>query len=259
MDENTYQVIITNSLTDDQDKHLVIQKVAALFKISEEKAEQLISQPESVVKKNINKATAEKYQAAIQQTGAQCKIIDTSADEILPEIVTPVTPVSEVTRAFTQTETYQDPEKNRKHHQQLKDLDNFSDKSFCMQCGTIKNSPEVICTQCGHDPKDEKNKNRFIRKFATIILAITAIIIIAYLILMPVYNIFAQKSKFENGLGLAFETRNSITDFILNTGFWPNQNIDANLPKQISNDIIESIIVGENAIFTVTVRASAIN
>lgn len=94
MDENTYQVIITNSLSDDQDKLLVTQKLATLFKTSEQKAAQLLTKPETIVKKNIDQATAEKYQLAIRKTGAQCKIIN-SADEILPEIDASVTPPRE--------------------------------------------------------------------------------------------------------------------------------------------------------------------
>ena len=268
MDENTYQLIITDTLPDGQDKHQVISKLAALFKISEQKAEQLLSKPETVVKKNIDKATAEKYLAAIQKTGADCKINNT-AEEELPEVIAPVTPQGAELRGFTQApvnETQIELKQQKlalevKEHQQLKDIDNFSEKSFCPECGTIKDSPVSVCLNCGFDPQTEnsKTKNRNIRKYAAILLGASAVIIIAYLVALPFYNIYAAKSRIQNGLGLAFDTRNTISGIILETNFWPNQNIDANLEKNISNEIIESIVIGENSMFTVTVRAEALN
>ena len=264
MDENTYQVIITSKLSDDQDKHLIIKKLAALFKTSEQKAEQLLSKSETIVKKDINKTTAEKYLSAIRNTGADCKIINTAEEEdsILPEIIAPTSPPPEIEHSsFTQTaiKDHAKAEQQEKQHRQLQDLDNFSEQSFCTECGTIKDSPTARCLHCGYDPLAPEIKNRRIRKYASIILGITAVIIIAYLIALPFYNSYATRSKIENGLGLAFDTRNQLTDIILKTGFWPNQNIDANLPKNISNEIIESIIISENARFTVTVRAQAIH
>ena len=268
MDENTYQLIITNILPDGQDKHQVIGKLAALFKISEQKAEQLLSKAETVVKKNIDKATAEKYLAAIRKTGADCKI-NNSAEEELPEVITPVTPQVAELREFTQapvneTQTELKQQKlalEAKENQQLKDMDNFSAQSFCPECGTIKDSPAALCLNCGFDPEAEKskNRNRNIRKYAAILLGLSAVIIIAYLVALPFYNSYAAKSRIQNGLGLAFDTRNTISGFILDTNFWPNQNIDANLPKNISNEIIESIVIGENSIFTVTLRAEVLN
>ena len=270
MDENTYQLIITSKLSDDQDKNQVIRNLASLFKVDEQKAEQLLSKPETVVKKNIDRATAEKYLAAISKTGADCKIINTAEEEALPEVIAPVKPqANSELKEFNQAplnETQQEQKKQKleleaKEHQQLKDLDNFSEQSFCPDCGTIKESATMVCLNCGHDPQAVaiEKKNRKTRKYATILLGLTGIIIIAYLVALPFYNIYATKSKIENGLGLAFDTRNTLTSFIIDTNFWPNQNIDANLPKNISNEIIESIIIGENSMFTVTLRANSIN
>ena len=58
---------------------------------------------------------------------------------------------------------------------------------------------------------------------------------------------------------LAYDTRNTVTDFILKTNFWPNQNIDAGLDKQISNQTLKSVTVGENATITVVFRAEALD
>ncbi|MDH5735357.1 MAG: pilin [Gammaproteobacteria bacterium] len=263
MDENTYRVVITNQLPDDQDKHLIIKNLAALFKTSEQQAAQLLQKPETIVKKNLDKTSAEKYHAAITKTGAACKIINTVKEEpALPDIMEPVAPtVIAEHSSFIQTalENTKKTELEARQHQQLKELDNFSEKTFCTECGTIKNSATAVCLHCGYDPQAPEIKNRKIRKYASILLGITALIIIAYLVALPFYNTYASRSKIENGLGLAFDTRNTITAFILKTSFWPNQNIDANLPQNISNEIIESIVIGEHAMFVVTVRAQALN
>jgi hypothetical protein len=88
---------------------------------------------------------------------------------------------------------------------------------------------------------------------------LATILIIAYQFALPYYNVHVSNNKIENGLELAFDTRNKVTTFILETNFWPNQNIDANLDKNISNEIIESIVLGENAVITVTLRAEPLN
>ena len=227
MDENTYQLIITNKLSGNQDKNLIIKKLAALFKTSEQKAEQLLNKPKTIIKDNINRATAEKYLAAIHITGADCKIINTAPKE--PKLEEKYPPLS---------------------------IDNISEKSFCMECGTIMDSTQV-CLHCGYDSKAAgmKNKRKSILKYTSMILGLTAIMIVIYLLALPYYNTYAEKNRILNSLELAFDTRNKITTFILETDFWPNQNIDANLDKNISNEIIESIVVGEKSVMTVTLRA----
>lgn len=227
MGENTYQLIITNIISADQNKDLVIQKLAELFKTSEQQAANLLNKPETVVKNNIDKATAEKYLAAIRKTGAHCKIIDTSAAE--PSLL----------------EKSQAPS----------ELDKISGKFFCSQCGSIKDSTDV-CLHCGFDPRVSKTKYKVIAKYTSITIILTVIMVAAYIFALPVYNTYANKIKIANGLDLAYDTRDKITAFILETNFWPNQNIDANLDKNISNEIVESIMISENAVMTVTLRAA---
>jgi hypothetical protein len=230
MGENTYQLIITNKITSGQNRNTIILKLAVLFKISEQQAEKLLSKPETVVKNNIDKATAEKYRATVQRTGALCKIINTEAKE--PSLL----------------EKSQAPS----------ELDNISGKHFCTECGSIKDTADA-CLHCGFNPRASKTKTKYIIKYASLALALTAFVIGAYLFALPIYNNYSGNSRIANGLELAFDTRNKITAFILETNFWPNQNIDANLDKNISNEIIESIVVSENAVMTVTLRAQPLN
>jgi len=73
------------------------------------------------------------------------------------------------------------------------------------------------------------------------------------------YQQYSKEQQVIDDLQLAFDTRNAITEFIGRTNFWPNQNIDAELPKQLSNRSIASIIVSENATMTVTFKTQATN
>jgi len=236
INEKKYQIIITNKLSADQDKNLVIQNLASLFKIDKKKAARLLDKSETVIKEITDKAVAEKLLAAIRTTGTDCRIVDSSSGGyILRE----------------------------KKQPQLEEIDNSAKKHSCPECGTDKDSYADVCLHCGFDQLNPnvKSKSKFKSyiKYISIILILTTSIIIAYPFALPFYNTYSGKYKVANGLELAFDTRNKITSFILETNFWPNQNIDANLPKQISNEVIESIVVGENAVTTVTLRAEAVN
>ena len=226
MNKNTYKVIITNKTSFSLDQSLVIGKLADLFKISHEKAEQILNKKEFIVKDNIDKVTAEKYLAAIHRTGADCRIINRDEQRAIEE---------------------------------MNNHNDISEKLFCIECGSIKESSGT-CENCGFDPQPSKTKGGFKKplKYASITVGIILITIIAYQLAIPFYNKYAHKQKIDLGMELAYETRDTITNLILETNFWPNQNIDANLPKHISNEVIESLIVGENALITVTIRAEAL-
>lgn len=232
MDKNTYQVIITNKLSDNQNKALVIQQLAATFKISEKKAEQLISKPATIIKKNTDEATAKKFMASILITGANCKIINISKE----------------------THTLE-----AKEQLKLDDIDDSDEKSFCPKCGTIKQFHLDKCVYCGFTPEESEEKKSNTLKYVGIISILTAALILIAYLAQPYYKSFANNSKIESGLKLAYDTRNKVTSFILKTNFLPNQNLDVNLDKNISNEIIESIVISKNAVMTVTLRAEALN
>lgn len=236
MSENKYQIVITNKIPDGQDKNLVIKKLASLFKISEEKAGRLLIKDETTIKELTDKVIAEKLLAAIRATGADCHIVDNTK------------------QGYIQREN-QAP----KLEAQVQSAKEY----FCPKCGVRKDFYTDICMECGYDQfnPEEKKKSNFLNyiKYFSIILVVITSIILAYPYALPLYNTYAEKYKVATGLELAFDTRNKITKFILETNFWPNQNIDANLPKDISNEVIQSIVVGENAVTTVTLRAEAVN
>lgn len=267
-DKQTFQVVITNQFTDGQDRELIIGKLATLFKIDNSKASRLITEPRSIIKDNIDEATAKKYHAAIIKTGAHCEVVNKAIDEQLPEIIEPIKPdTSGFVRAITESVEEHKArdvelkiiEKERQEQQDtreaLSNYKNINPELFCPECGTIRSATDAICLQCGYNPQQTRTSSRNIKKPVFYVLTFAIVIAGALFLGKPFIDRFITKYKIENALQLAFDTRNQITTFIQQTNFWPNQNIDANLPKVISNEIIESIIVTENGAFTVTLRA----
>ncbi|HEY9050571.1 MAG TPA: pilin, partial [Gammaproteobacteria bacterium] len=142
--------------------------------------------------------------------------------------------------------------------ERLSSLQNFQEQAFCPECGTIRSDENTVCLHCGYDPIAKNKSASTFKKLAYIIIAIVIFIAVILFAGLPYYQQFALKGKIENGLQLAFDTRNQVTEFIERTNFWPNQNIDANLPKSISNDVIESIVIGEKSVITITLRSDII-
>lgn len=271
MDDNkTWQVIITNKLGDDQDRNRVISQLAALFKTEPSKAAQLVSKPQTVVREGIDETTARRYLAAINKTGAPCEIINKAADDVLPDIMEPVVPESaEAQEGLIRRPAADDKkspaspeltmvEKERRQEQEtrskLAQFENLDPSLYCPQCGTIRSSADAPCLQCNYNPAQKERDLSGLKRLVGIAVIFVTLVLVAGYFAMPFYKQYAERSAIQEGLQLAIDTRNHITRFILDTNFWPNQNLDANLPKDISNDIVESIEVTGNGAFTVTLR-----
>ncbi len=273
-----YKVVLLNQLNNNMDRAQVIKNLATLFKSTESKIEKILSKPETTIKKDINKDIAEKFYVAIRKAGATCSLVEIETDNNfeLPDIHTDIPEVKSPSR----TAEYKDPtlqeippqqsEKNSQLGLEEKEPDkpqekqseikpenftNINEDRYCPECGTIKATADSACVHCGYDPISIQltEKKARIKKIVSIALVFIVIILGTGI---PAFNYFSQQMKLEKGLSLAFETRNHITEFIEKTGFWPNQNIDAELAETIGNDVIESIVIGNNAIITVTIRAS---
>jgi hypothetical protein len=74
MTENKYCVVLTGELAEGRSENDVTARMASLFKTSPDRAGMLLKRPGTVIKKNIDLATAKKYAGAIMATGAVCKI-----------------------------------------------------------------------------------------------------------------------------------------------------------------------------------------
>lgn len=272
MNNKRYSVIIINNpALDAEQTSSLVTNLSKLFKISEEKARGILQKDQFVIKQKIDRQTAEKYHRAIAQAGANCRIEEEADEEdtALPEIEEIKTrsagiPLGDPTRPGADLLGQQQSkldlsmqpiESSRDKNGNNKILDEIKPENFCPDCGTIRASADSICVHCGYDPLAQKssvNRSRSIKAVALII-----ILLAAGFLALPYYQQFEQRRQISNDLELAFATRNQVTEFINRTNFWPNQNIDAGLDKNISNRSIKSIEISDNALITVTLRASA--
>lgn len=73
--ENLYKVQLTGELVEGADLATATEKFAQLFKISIEKATQMLTRLPVTVKSNIDETTAQKFKAAIEKAGFACEIL----------------------------------------------------------------------------------------------------------------------------------------------------------------------------------------
>ena len=69
-----FDVVLTGQLAGDKALADVINNLAALFKVSQERASSLLSHAPVVIKGSIDSSACEKYRAAIERAGARCRI-----------------------------------------------------------------------------------------------------------------------------------------------------------------------------------------
>lgn len=101
MAEGSYQVIFSGRLIDGAELDMVKRNVARLFNLDAERVEKLFCGRRLILKKQIDQATAEKYQATMQRAGALCEVEETaqarSAAPSASEAQPPTPPQSEMT------------------------------------------------------------------------------------------------------------------------------------------------------------------
>lgn len=103
MAEGDFQVVFRGELTGDLSEEEVRQKLAALFKMPEAKVAGLFTGKPIVVKRNLDEATASKFEAAFRKAGAKCEI--RSASESAPA----TEPENAPARGETPAETHGSP------------------------------------------------------------------------------------------------------------------------------------------------------
>ncbi|VAW56733.1 hypothetical protein MNBD_GAMMA07-2682 [hydrothermal vent metagenome] len=278
MADNKYNVTVLQTPASES----VINAFAKLFKIDVQKAQKILEKPSFIIKKYVDKATAEKVHKLICAMGINCNLEEafSQPDNDLPtikEVTAPVDvkPLLDITQP-TITPLHQEqqvdlslvaqpkvkppepePEFKPEFNPDAKAIKDVNPDHFCPDCGTIRAGTDSICNHCGYDPDKEKRNNT--KKKLIIAIIVIAALAIASGVSYPIYQQYAKRIKIEEDLKLAFNVRNTVSDFILRTNFWPNQNIDAGLEKSISNQSLKSVMVGDNAIITVIIRGQVID
>jgi len=78
--DNRYHVRLTGELMAGADAGRVAANLARLFNMPEEKAALLVSGKPRVVKKEVDEATARKFQVALRQAGARCELLPVNGE-----------------------------------------------------------------------------------------------------------------------------------------------------------------------------------
>jgi len=95
--------------------------------------------------------------------------------------------------------------------------------------------------------------------FAIAILPIIAFIGILAAIALPAYQDYTFRAKVHEGIIFSQPVRNDVEDFMSRVGFIPSSNLDANLPQDISNEVVESVMVSTGGSVVVTYRPFSSN
>lgn len=99
MSNSQFDVIVTGKLLEGANLESATTALAQLFKITPERAAQLLSEAPKVIKAGLDSATAEKYKAAIERLGLEVEL--KAQDEALLDSVVPVEETSTAEMAQT--------------------------------------------------------------------------------------------------------------------------------------------------------------
>lgn len=103
MSEELYEVVFYGEIVEGAELDQVKAKVAAMFKADAAKLAQLFSGKRVVIKKNIDQATAKKYQSALQNAGAQCEVKSLAEAAVAPSAESAAAPAAAPPPVQTET------------------------------------------------------------------------------------------------------------------------------------------------------------
>lgn len=84
MSDQLFEVAFSGQISDGVNPDEVKGKVGKMFNADEGKLAQLFSGKRIVIKKNVDLATANKYQTALNRAGAECEVVQTGGDAAVP-------------------------------------------------------------------------------------------------------------------------------------------------------------------------------
>lgn len=74
MADSSYRVVFEGELTGDLPEHAVKQNLASLFRMSAARVDDLFTGRRVVLKKDVDEATAKRFEAALGKAGAACRL-----------------------------------------------------------------------------------------------------------------------------------------------------------------------------------------
>lgn len=155
------------------DRAALVRNLAALFKKDVPSIEKMLRKARTLVKADVDFATAAKYKAAIQKAGGQCELIDHGEEPFPLAALTPVTPrsaltvapveatelrpaaepVSESSAAHNHASAYASPYATPQASSQAHDR-------FCYKCGKAIAQQATQCPYCFAPQRQLSAKNK---------------------------------------------------------------------------------------------------
>lgn len=227
-------VILLNTPQPGVDRGTLIRNLAATFKKESSAISNMLSQPRTRIKKNVEEALANRYKNIIETAGGQCELVSHSElsvavhDEQASRYLPPTEQVEE--------QLEQQPDSTAGAMNQL--AGHAYPENLASQAHpAAKNKVAAIIVSC------------FV--FVMLIGILTAIAI-------PAYQDYTLREKIADSMPLIDQTRKQLTAFIKKTDQLPKQNSQAGLPEVINSEFIGSIRLLEGALLEVTFNISAL-
>ncbi len=110
MSDQLFEVAFSGKVSDGANPDEVRVRVGKMFNADEAKLAQLFSGKRIVIKKNIDQATASKYQTALTRAGAECEVVQTGGAAAAAPAAEPAAPAAAAAPAAQEYETSYDGE-----------------------------------------------------------------------------------------------------------------------------------------------------
>lgn len=239
------------------ERSTLVRNLATLFKKDVPVIEKMLRKSRSLLKANVDLATAKKYKAAIDKAGGLCELVehgeqlfpDDALSPIAPRPTLSVAPIESAVAPVSAPDTDQSSIAYSSPYESSQAVSGQS--HFCSKCGTALNAGMAYCPKC-HRPK--KRSGMSVALIVGVVLFIPIIGILAA-VALPAYQDYTIRAKVNAAAPLVDETRATVEKVILEKKFFPSENIMAGLPENISTPQVRSIRLSAGAKLVVTYNA----
>ncbi|PUA29149.1 MAG: hypothetical protein B0W54_00620 [Cellvibrio sp. 79] len=216
------------------ERSTLVRNLATLFKKDVPVIEKMLRKSRSLLKANVDLATAKKYQAAIDKAGGLCELVEHGEQLFPDDALSPIAPRPTLSVAPVETATAPD-----------------TDQSSIAYSSSYE-PPQAQMNGPGNMPKKRSGMS-----IAMIVGAVLFIPIIGILaaVALPAYQDYTIRAKVNAAVPLVDGTRAQVEKVILEKKFFPSENIMAGLPEDISTPHVRSIRLSAGAKLVVTYNA----